>query len=185
MNNNLAKKELRKEILKKRNEINTEDKKTWDNIIFEKLINSPLYKKAENIFVFVSYSSEVDTHRFIEYALTDNKCISVPRVISKEAGMRIYKISSMDELESGHYGILEPKADCKEFYGDDLDLIIMPGAVFSPDGSRIGYGGGFYDRFLDGLEKQVPTLAIAYDFQVLPSIPTEEFDMKVQNIITN
>lgn len=179
------KKEVRRAILEHRDNIGANIKEEWDKKIFSKLMNSEDYKNADVIFVFVSFRSEVDTHRIIVQALKDSKTICVPKINVKEKEMEIFKIENLEELKLGYYGILEPREDCQKVDCNYIDLILMPGAAFDNQGGRVGYGGGFYDRFLKRMNKKVKRIALAYEFQVLDKVPVEEFDVRIDGIITN
>lgn len=181
---NLTKKDLRNIVYTRRNELNKGIKSDWDIEILKKLLQNEFYKKADVIFTYISFGGEVDTIKFIEKALSDGKTICVPRVISKKEGMEAYEISSLNDLEKGFYGILEPKGESKFISPLHIDLIVMPGVAFDKANGRIGYGGGFYDRFLKRVTAETIKIALAYTFQIFDSIPTEEFDEKADFIIT-
>ena len=182
---NATKQDIRKEILKKRSEISLETRLQWNEEIYNKLIISDFYKTSATIFSFVSFKDEVDTHKFIMQALKDGKTICVPKVASKKEGMKTYKINSFEDLKEGYFGILEPKINCSEIYSHEIDFILMPGVAFDNCGGRVGYGAGFYDRFLSNMKKDVPKIAIAYDFQFIDKVPTDELDVQIDGIITN
>jgi 5-formyltetrahydrofolate cyclo-ligase len=178
------KKEIREHILTKRELIDTDIKNQWDESIFNNVINSELYKKANTIFAFVSFKSEVDTHKIIKYAIKDKKTICVPRIQSKQKGMEIFKINDFQQLKKGYFGILEPLESCPEIDKKEIDLILIPGVAFDRQGGRVGYGAAFYDRFLSNLNKKVDKIALAYDFQVLDNIPMDEHDVRIDGVIT-
>ena len=203
----LEKKQIRKSIMQLRDKISKEEKQCFDEAIFNHIINSEYYKNATMIFIFVSYLSEVDTKPVIMKALADNKIVCVPKIRSKEAGMELYVIKGLMDLAEGFHGILEPKSYCKKvnmndgsegtapngdgdgegenyYDGNKLDLIIMPGVAFSMEGGRIGYGGGFYDRFIFNLKRDVKKIAIAYELQIIENIPMDRHDAKIDGIIT-
>lgn len=179
-----SKKEIRKEILQKRDLIGEEEKRLMDKEIFNKLISSDQYKNANTIFAFVSFKSEVDTYKFIEHAISEGKTVGVPKIIKKEKYMEVYKITSLSDLESGYFGVMEPIEGCEKISKDNIDFILMPGAVFDEKGGRIGYGGGFYDKFLSDIKESIPKIAIAYELQIVDSVPMEEYDIKIDGIIT-
>lgn len=181
----LSKKEYREEVLALRSQLDIHTKNQWDNIILDKLINSDYYKNSSVIFAFVSFRDEVDTHKFIKQALKDGKTICVPKVPSKKQGMETHIIKGFEDLKEGYFGILEPIDGCTKASPDDIDFILMPGVAFDLEGGRVGYGAGFYDKFLAKLNKDVPKIAIAYDFQLYEKVPTDEFDIKIDGIITN
>lgn len=179
-----SKKEYREEVLTMRSEVAIDVRNQWDEIIFNKLINSYYYKNYSTIFTFVSFKDEVDTHKFIEHALRNGKKICVPKVPSKKEGMKVYFINNFEDLKKGYFDILEPVEGCIEASPEEIDFILMPGVAFDRQGNRIGYGAGFYDRFLSQLKNQVPKIALAYDFQVYEEVPNDEFDVRIDGIIT-
>jgi len=179
------KKEIRNRMAKLRNKISLEDKKIKDDIIFNKLVDNADFKNANNYFLFVSFRSEIETKTIINYLIDKNKNVFVPKVVGDI--MKLYLIKSLDDLEKGVMGIMEPKENLKELTDEKLDFILMPGLAFDNLGGRIGYGGGFYDKFLSTLDyvDLVPKIAIAYKFQIIDSIPMNDHDIRVDNIITD
>lgn len=180
-----TKKEIRKFIIEKRETIDYGTRIEWDSNIFNKLINSEFYKNARVIFAFVSFKSEVDTHQIINRAIMDKKIICVPKIKSRDKEIEIYKINSLSDLSKGYYGILEPSDNCPTIDSNNIDLILMPGSAFDRKGGRVGYGMGYYDRFLVKMDRDVDKIALAYDFQVLDKVPMEERDIRINGIITN
>jgi 5-formyltetrahydrofolate cyclo-ligase len=180
----LSKKEIRNKIINNRDMLDLRTRSDMDEVIFNKFINSDYYKKAEVIFAFVSFASEVDTKKIIEYAIKENKTICVPKVKSREEGFEIYKIKGLQDLEAGFYGILEPKVACEIIDYESIDFILMPGVAFDKYGGRIGYGGGFYDRYLSKLKKDIPKIAISYELQIIDKIPMALHDIPIDGIIT-
>ena len=181
----MEKKKVREEIIKKRNKFSLEIKKEYDELIFKQLINSDIYNKSKKIFTYVSFGSEVDTKGFIEYALSDNKEIYVPKTDKVNKEMIAIKINSLSNMNVDNWGILEPKDVDKNKIGKEFDLIIMPGVAFDRYGNRIGYGGGYYDKYISQIEDLSNRISLAYDFQVVKSIESESHDIKVNGIITN
>lgn len=179
-----AKKQIRKEILDIRDSLEEEIRNKWNESIFSRLINSEFYKRARTIFIFVSFKSEVDTHKIIEYSIEKGKIICVPKIKSKQIGIEVFKIDSFKDLKEGYFNILEPVEGCISVDKNDIDLILMPGVAFDRHGGRIGYGGGFYDRFLSSMNKTADKIVLAYNFQVLDEVPMEENDVRVDGIIT-
>lgn len=179
------KKNIRNIVKYKRDSLSEEVKEVMDDIIFNKIVESKEYKSAKTIFVYVSFQGEVDTHKFIKYALNDTKRICVPKIISKKEGIRAVEINSFEELKKEAYGILEPDNFDKKVDEKNIDLILMPGVAFDENGGRIGYGGAFYDRFLKNVSPKTLKIALAYDFQIFSKVPMEEHDIKIDGIITN
>ena len=178
----MKKEDIRKEIqLKLQNLQHREEK---NNLIFKELISNRDIEKAENIMCFVSFRNEVDTHKFIKHMLKNNKNIYIPIIDSKNKIMNISKLKSFDELEKGFYGILEPK---KEFIRitdlEVLDIVITPGVVFSKNNYRIGYGGGFYDKFFANKKLKAKKIGLCFSEQIIESIPIDKYDIPVDYII--
>ena len=182
MNIKELKKEIRKSIIEKRNKIKNKDKTSMDKKIIESFKKEDSYKKARGIFIYIGFGSEINTKVIIEDALKKGKEVYVPKVKGKE--MLLIKIDSLENLVTSSYGILEPIGDNNNFDVDKLDLLVMPGVAFDNSGNRIGYGGGYYDRFLEKNKTNAEKIALAYEFQILNSINNEKHDVKVDKIIT-
>lgn len=182
------KKNLRKEILTKRKNIDSVEKEKMDQKILDEFYENKYYKEAKNIFIYISYDSEINTRGIINKALKDNKKIYVPRTEFKTRFMDAVEITSLDNLVESEYGILEPSMEEPHIEPNELDLIVVPGVAFDRNGGRMGYGAGFYDRYFKRISedriKRVPKLALAYDFQILEKIPMNEQDVPVNCIIT-
>ncbi len=140
---------------------------------------SSLYQNAKTIYGYLPYNQEVRTIPMLEQALRDGKVVAVPKVIGDE--MIFIRMDDLTQVEKGYAGIPEPVANGPAA-DDPHALVLMPGLAFDPQGHRIGYGGGFYDRFLAS-EPEHPTLALCYDFQMLPHVETEEFDIPVDCVL--
>lgn len=155
--------------------------------IQELLLEQEKYKNSDELFCYVSYNKEVSTMKIINTALEDNKKIAVPKVIEKGM-MEFYYINSMNQLREGTYGILEPGPECIKaipYYKSSI-LFIVPGLAFDREGRRLGYGGGFYDRYLNKHSNYIKNIiAMAFQFQIIEKIPAEEYDFKINEIITN
>lgn len=180
-----SKKSIRKLVQERKDALSKDERQNLDNIIFDKVINSCAYKNSHTIFIFVSYNNEVDTHKIIKQALRDKKILCVPRIISKEEGMDIVQIKSFEDLKEGAYGILEPDDSELKIEEKNIDVSYLPGLAFDRRGGRVGYGGGFYDRFLLKTRKNSKKIGLVYKFQVFPEVPTEEHDVFIDGIITD
>lgn len=182
----LSKKKIREQILRKRDAINPQEKEILDHKIFKNLINSSFYCKASTIFTFVSFKSEVDTHKLINQAIKDGKIVGVPKIKSKEKGIEVFEIKSLKNLEKGYFGILEPKGNCPIIIPpEDINLALIPGLAFDLKGGRVGYGGGYYDRYLAKVNKKTAKLALGYHFQLLGNVPVDDHDIRINGIITD
>ena len=139
---------------------------------------SEAYKNAKSIYGYLPYNQEVRTTAMLEQAIRDGKRVAVPKCYGDE--MRFIWMDDLSQVEKGYAGIPEPIDDSP--IADDADaLVLMPGLAFDPQGHRIGYGGGFYDKFL--AKESHPTLALCYDFQMLDHLDTEEFDIPVDTVL--
>lgn len=179
-----TKSELRKHMEALKRSVPLNIKEEYDKNIFKNVINSSFYKNASRIFIFVSYNYEADTHNIIKYSLNHGKIICVPKIISKKQGMKAVCIEKFEDLKTGTYGILEPAEDSVEIEKDKIDTIFLPGLAFDLSGGRIGYGGGFYDRFISDLNNNISKVAICYSFQVIDKVTMEFYDQSINGIIT-
>ena len=178
----VSKKELRKILIEKRKNLPQEYRQHADAQIFQKIIDSDAYQNSSTVFCFVSTKDEINTHPVIEHALNHGKCIVVPKCIKKGI-MHAFRIQSIDDLEPGRYGILEPKENCGYVQPQDIDLAIIPCLSCNSKGYRIGYGGGFYDRYLQN--QNFIKLIICYELLISEDIPTESFDERADIIISS
>ena len=170
----MTKELLRKEKLLMRKNIKNKGYK--DAIILNTLISQQFYKNARTIMTYISYNSEVDTHKLIEKILLDKKILYAPKCTSKtEMEARCFK--SFSDLQVGAYGILEPSGKL----ATDFDLIIVPGVAFNESSHRIGYGAGYYDRFLKG--KKAVTVGLFYEIQKC-EFESDPHDLSLDYIIT-
>lgn len=140
---------------------------------------SEAYKKANTIYGYLPYNQEVRTVPMLEQAMKDGKRVAVPKCYGDE--MKFIFMDDLSKVEKGYAGIPEPIAD-EPVADDKTALVLMPGLAFDPQGHRIGYGGGFYDKFL-AAEPAHPTLALCYAFQMLPELETEAHDIPVDYVL--
>lgn len=183
----MEKKELRQAILRLRDQLSPEERASYSRTIRTHVESLPVYREAQTVAYFVSFKSEVDMIPLIRQGLAEGKRVLLPIADIESRKLTFSELQDFDvELSLSTYGILEPK---KEFIRpvayEEIELVLTPGVVFDRLGYRIGYGGGFYDRFLGSLAVKPPTVAIAFDLQVSDSLlPREGFDMPVDQIIT-
>ena len=140
---------------------------------------SQAYKDAKTIYGYLPYNQEVRTVSMLQRALDEGKKVAVPKCYGDE--MRFIYLDDLSKVEKGYCGIPEPIADAP-IADDKTALVLMPGLAFDPQGHRMGYGGGFYDKFL-AAEPNHPTLALCYDFQMLPHLETEDHDIPVDTVL--
>lgn len=182
------KKQIRREKLKIRREMNIEEKSNYDKIIKDKFFESSFYKESENIFIYISYDSEINTKDIITRAIKEGKKIYVPRTEFSTKLMNAVRIENFDNLVESRYGILEPKKDEPFIDPNDLDLIVVPGVAFDKNGGRVGYGAGYYDRYFKRINSEnkskIIKLVLAYDFQLIDKVPTDEEDVLIDAVMT-
>lgn len=178
------KEEIRTSFLNKRNELSKEQCKTDSLVIAKRVLSLKELQKAETIFLYASYKNEVETRRLIQKLLSMGKKVALPKVREKE--MDFFLIHSWQELVFGYYDILEPDGAGELVVPTKQDVMLMPGIVFDFNGNRIGYGGGYYDRYLEQQKENLPCLiALGYELQLFPNIlPTEPQDKQVDFIVT-
>ena len=140
---------------------------------------SDAYKNAKTIYGYMPYNQEVRTIPMLEQALKDGKRVAIPKCYGSE--MKFIFIDDLTKVEKGYANIPEPIAD-EPVADDETALVLMPGLAFDPQGHRCGYGGGFYDKFL-AAEPKHPTLALCYEFQMLPHLETEAHDIPVNYVL--
>lgn len=175
--------DIRKEALKLRSSFGEKERKAAEKKIAKRLLESSFYKEAESIYCYVSFRNEVDTAGIIEISLLLGKKVAVPRV-SGQKKMEFFFISSRKDLNPGAWSIPEPGLWCRQApKPDENALVILPGAAFDRAGRRIGYGGGYYDVYLErntGCRK----VALAFSAQCMERIPSEKHDVRTEFIVT-
>lgn len=185
------KRTIRDILLKKRDAIDGDAKKLKDQAIKHRLFNMELFKNAETILFYASFKSEVNTIRCIEHSLRLGKRIALPVIDKVHKRLKIYEIKDPSELVNNYMGIPEPvEARARNVKLDEIDIIIVPGIGFDLMGNRLGYGAGYYDRLLaykkdSGIKGHIPTIALAFEEQIVEKLPSEPHDIKVDIIVTD
>ena len=175
----MDKKELRRSIRERKRAMTEEEIVSRSEKLGVLFAQSEAYKNAKTIYGYLPYNQEVRTVPMLEQALKDGKKVAVPKVYGDE--MKFLYLDDLTKVSKGYAGIPEPIAD-GPVADDETALVLMPGLAFDPQGHRIGYGGGFYDKFL-AAEPNHPTLALCYEFQMLPKLDTEEHDIPVDTVL--
>ncbi len=176
-----SKEEIRKSVMNTRNRIPKLMLEQRSGIICKKVTQLPEYQNAETVYAYVPLDREVSTIPLIEAAWADGKRVAVPQVIG-DGRMRFVVLNDWDQLEEGHFHVREPKFGVEA--EDSKALMIMPGVAFDLSRNRIGYGKGYYDRFLSQ-EPEHTTVALSFEFALFPEIPSEENDRKPDLIVTD
>lgn len=182
----MDKKEIRKYIKDRKSALSREYIEAYSARLAEKAADHPLYRDAEVLYAYLPYNEEILTEALIRRAWADGKRVAVPKVLD-DGVMEFYYIDSFDGILPGYCGIPEPEGDPAQLADDKRVLMLMPGLAYGRDHNRIGYGGGFYDRYLErrsAAGTRFSTLALAYDFQIFDAIPAEAHDAKVDVVIS-
>ncbi|WP_216830012.1 5-formyltetrahydrofolate cyclo-ligase [Alkalihalobacterium elongatum] len=174
---------IRTLIKNKLKEMTQEEYKSKSKKIFEQLCSTSLWKNATTVAITISRGNEVDTYPIIERAWREGKKIAVPKTYPETSEMVFFQIKNFNELESTYFQLKEPiQTICVPVDKDQLDLILVPGVAFDKNGNRLGYGGGYYDRYLEDFRGE--TCALTFEQQLVDDIPLEPFDIPVQMIVT-
>ena len=177
----MSKQELREKYKRLRKEIY--DKKSVDELIKRKVLLLDEYKNAETVAVYVSKEDEVDTRSLIQQMIDDGKTVCVPVSYPESRDMCFYRIKSLDGLVPNSFGVLEPTPKIVDVvFSSEIDLFIIPMLAFDQEGNRLGYGGGYYDKYLKKASGY--KLGIAYDIQMAGSIETNDNDVPPDGILT-
>ena len=175
----MDKKELRRQIREKKRAMTEEQIVAAGERLSELFLACQQYKDAKTIYGYLPYNQEVRTVPMLEQALRDGKRVAVPKCYGDQ--MRFIYMEDLSLVENGYANIPEPIAD-DPVADDPTALVLMPGLAFTKEGNRMGYGGGFYDKFL-AAEPNHPTVALCYDFQMVDYIPTDDYDIPVDCVL--
>ncbi len=175
----MDKKALRREIREKKRAMSPEEIEERSARLGELFVQTEAYRNAKTVYGYLPYNQEVRTVPILERAIRDGKRVAVPKVYGDT--MRFLYLDDLTQVEKSDMGIPEPIAD-EPVADDKTALVLMPGVAFDEAGHRIGYGGGYYDKFL-AAEPNHPTVALCYDFQIFAHLDTEEFDIPVNLVL--
>ena len=176
---------IRTMIKEKKAELSTGYVWTYSLEVCNTFLQSDAYKNAKVIYTYLAYNQEIVTDTIIDAAWKDGKIVAVPKVLD-EGTMEFFKIDSFDNIDFGYCKIPEPTGNEPIMHEKDV-LMILPGLAFDKNNNRLGYGGGFYDRYIEKEERagtKFYKVSLAYDFQILDELPVEDHDKKVDIIIS-
>lgn len=180
------KKEFRSKVISNRKNQSPDFISKHSSIITEKLISMECIKNSKNIMLYLDFNNEVKTDELINKLISLKKIVSSPITIVKERKLIPCQITNLsNDIQIGAYGIREPKKDSShEINTSDIDIVIVPAVAYDKNCYRLGYGGGFYDRFLENLRDDAITIGIAFDIQIFDDVPKEPHDAQLDYIIT-
>lgn len=174
------KRQLRQAVIAQRDALSESIRDEAGRLIRARLLALPVMEAAKSIFVFVSYASEVDTHPLIDTLLEAGRRLAVPKIVNSTTMLSV-PMQGWDELLPDPLGILTPIGNTPDL--GPFDVAITPGVAFTLNGERLGYGRGYYDRWLSQHTVDIK-IALCYEDQIVPSLPTDEFDLPVDIIVT-
>ncbi len=172
--------ELRKQVLQEMKAIPREQKQAMDQVLTEHFLHHPFYQEANTIATYLSFSHEFQTHELIEQALRDGKKVLIPKTYPK--GRMDFVVYNPQQLVKTSFGLLEPQGNLEVVDASQIDLIHVPGLAFTTEGYRIGYGGGYYDRYLEHFTGH--SMSTIYPCQVQQFMP-ENHDIPVQEVLVD
>ena len=174
---------IRQTVLKQRHAFSVKEKTPAEQRMLKFLQGWEVFRLADSIHIFISKTDEPDTALIIESAWASGKTVAVPCVVADTFELFHSQLKSFDNLSSGSLGVLEPSHEVRiAMTPESFDLVIIPGVAFDRQGGRLGYGKGYYDRFLE--QTDAFRLAIAFDFQIIEKVPTEKHDVPMNGILT-
>lgn len=188
----MDKPQLRRTMLDARENLTPEQVKALSLAAQDRVLSLPAWGSAQCVLLYRAFRNETDTALLLDKALSQGKQVLLPRCVQGEKGrMELAPITCLQDIRPGAFGIGEPDpATCSPIHECAPDLAVIPGVAFDRQGRRLGFGGGFYDRFFSG-ETCAPDLSttllagLAYDFQIVESLPADPWDMNVHLICTD
>lgn len=175
-----TKQKIRKDYLKLRKNMSTADVSLKSQQICNNIVNMNIWDGISSIYVYSPINNEVDLQRLVEWARSKNIIVGFPKV--SEDDMFFYRIDNDSMLKEGFFNIKEPTGEEKELEPDDKTIIFVPGTAFDIAGFRVGYGKGFYDRFLNRYPKTI-TVGVCYEWQLADIIEHDSFDISMDFIV--
>ena len=174
---------LRRELLALRNAIKLEDKQSWDEALNRAIMEHVWFRQAEGILAYYPIGSEPDIRPALEQALRQGKALYLPMCNPDTREMTFHSVNSLNDLKPGAHGIPEPKEDNCQLSTVNCQLCLVPGVAFDREGFRLGYGGGYYDRFL-ARHEGLRTLGVCYGRLLRASLPRDAMDIAVMRVLT-
>lgn len=176
--------ELRKSILAARQQLSTWEVAEQSQRAADHLQSLVQWEQARIVLLYVSFRNEVETRDLIDRAIAEGKRVLLPVSIKKTRELQLYPVEGSDDLVEGAYGIMEPRREQEPVHPEQVDLIVVPGVVFDRQGNRLGYGAGYYDRFLERCRTDATRVALAFDLQMVEQLPSEPHDQRMDYIVT-
>lgn len=180
----MPKRSLRKQLLHQRRALTHDAWLHASKLAQERLIQLPEFIEARCIALYAPFQNEIDTAALLQRAFSNGSRVLFPAVCG--SSMLLRQVTTVGDLEQGAYGILEPCANGVDHQADEPDLIVVPGVAFDVRGHRIGYGKGYYDRFLNHADLNAHLIGLCHDFQIVENgLPAEEHDVCLHTIVSD
>ncbi|MHB1626985.1 MAG: 5-formyltetrahydrofolate cyclo-ligase [Bacilli bacterium] len=179
------KRSLRAEMTARRTALARPDRLAYDRRLAAVFCAQEFFREAGTMLVYLAFRDEAATDSIIETALLAGKRVAAPRARRTGKLMQAFPLRSLLEVTTGEWGMREPRAAAdKPMAPEAFDLIVVPGLAFTLRGDRLGYGGGYYDRYLSLIRPDAVSVGVGYEFQILHRLPTEPFDRRVDRLVT-
>ncbi|MDY3618883.1 5-formyltetrahydrofolate cyclo-ligase [Agathobaculum sp.] len=173
---------LRQKFRRERRQTSCAEKREIDEAVVQRVLNSPEYQRSNTVFLYVATAEEIDTRAILQHALQNGKCVCVPRCGAHQQ-MTAHRINSLDELrETGSFGILEPAKETPLVRPDEIDFIVTPALACDQTGVRLGYGGGYYDRYL--AQTTAHAAVLCAEKRLIDALPCDNYDQRCDLIFT-
>jgi 5-formyltetrahydrofolate cyclo-ligase len=176
--------EVRKANLGQRISLGKKERMRKSKIIQQRLMDLQEYRQAQTVMLYLNFREEVETTALAKATIDSQKKLILPRCASHRILLPLEVCDLEQDIEPGTYGIREPKLTLRVVEPSEIDLIIVPGTAFDLQGNRLGYGGGYYDRFLMRLKPLTPIVALGFECQVIGQVPVDRHDVKMTKLIT-
>jgi 5-formyltetrahydrofolate cyclo-ligase len=178
------KQELRREILARRRAMDAELVDQLSERIQAHILGSLAFTRARVIAAYAAFDNEVSLESLFRKALKQGKKAALPRIGQREGEMNFHLVKGLNEMQPNRFGIMEPVETTEIVKPRNIDLILVPGVAYDPEGWRLGMGGGYYDRALTNIRPDAQSMGVGYSMQVLESLPHEPLDQRVKVIVT-
>mgnify|MGYP003275024523 FL=1 len=176
-----SKQEMRKSVKKEAAQLTEAYCKDADEMIFRNIRALPEYQRADTVFCYVGTKTEINTMPILKDILENGKILGVPKCVAKGI-MEVFRVESLEQLKEGAYGILEPKEECGRILPEQIDLALVPCLCCTKDGKRLGYGGGYYDRYLE--KKEFTKVVLCREKLMKEFIPIDHHDVEMDLVIS-
>ena len=176
---------LRKQILAARDALAPEKRRALGARITNRILDLETYRNARCVLAYMSFGSEFGTDALVADAFANGRQLCLPRVDREARRLELHRVDDIErDLQSGVWGIREPRAECPQADLARIDFVLLPGVAFTPRCERLGYGGGYYDRLITRFARRPPLVAAAFALQIRAEIPLNAGDQRIDAVVT-